>query len=481
MASSCDLKDQIESLQKHIQSIESKNIKILNNIGEYSYVIKFSQFNEYDLNLTIQIPIEIINSNIILHKYGNSQKNSENKIERIQLELQHYFKNLNKSNNWLIDFYLKASEIIQQNFESRKATKSNEATKKEKIEHKNDSDSDQEQTKKSSMKTSEDVINRIFWDQEINKEFITVGYLDRFLGIKEVLFNLFDWGDIVEADMNALAIPKHRIHYFKYKNEIIWNKNTRLDNVFGSTGSNITIHDVIKRLDDINFNILESIEDEKPNKTGRAKAVNNTNSPNYFISLPIKNAKLKENLFNLTNDLADSNQNISKYLIPDTSYHITLCTLRCDSDEELETVKNVMEIFFEDETLIEDYFPIDLKFDSIGEFYNKVLFIKCNCDKIESLEAVKRKLLDKLESVFVNTAGNYYDFIPHLTIFKINKSTKETNTDSVDSLVNKYVWNKYENKQFGNQSINEIHLCKMGNIQELKAYPIEHTVKIGIK
>ena len=80
MASSCDLKDQIESLQKHIQSIESKNIKILNNIGEYSYVIKFSQFNEYDLNLTIQIPIEIINSNIILHKYGNSQKNSENKI-----------------------------------------------------------------------------------------------------------------------------------------------------------------------------------------------------------------------------------------------------------------------------------------------------------------------------------------------------------------------------------------------------------------
>ena len=67
------------------------------------------------------------------------------------------------------------------------------------------------------MKTAGDVRRRIQWDENINKEHITVGYLDRFLGIKECKFGAFDWGDIVLADMGALAIPEHRINYFKYK------------------------------------------------------------------------------------------------------------------------------------------------------------------------------------------------------------------------------------------------------------------------
>ena len=62
--------------------------------------------------------------------------------------------------------------------------------------------------KKCSMKTSEDVLNRIQWDNEINKEYITVGYLDRFLGLKECHFNQFDWGDIVEADLGNILESK---------------------------------------------------------------------------------------------------------------------------------------------------------------------------------------------------------------------------------------------------------------------------------
>ena len=51
-------------------------------------------------------------------------------------------------------------------------------------------------------------------------------------------------------DYTVLAIPKHRTRYFRYKNVKVWDKLSRLDNVFGSTGSKITITDVIEKYEE---------------------------------------------------------------------------------------------------------------------------------------------------------------------------------------------------------------------------------------
>ena len=104
----------------------------------------------------------------------------------------------------------------------------------------------EKQKKKPPMKTATDVINRIQWDEKLNPAQFTVGYLDRFVGIVENSFNSFDWEDVTSVDPNILAIPKHRIQYFKFNDEVVWDKNKRLDCVFGSTGSGMTIIDVIQ-------------------------------------------------------------------------------------------------------------------------------------------------------------------------------------------------------------------------------------------
>ena len=91
------------------------------------------------------------------------------------------------------------------------------------------------------MQTATDVINRIMWDDDFPTEMFKVGYLDRFKGIQEKLFTDFSWEDIASVDdYEVLAIPKHRIQYFKYKNIIVWDKTRRLDKVnyfihFGQT------------------------------------------------------------------------------------------------------------------------------------------------------------------------------------------------------------------------------------------------------
>ena len=90
--------------------------------------------------------------------------------------------------------------------------------------------------KKKSMRTAIDVIQRIQWDDALPTEDFSVGYLDRFIGIQEKKFTDFSWEDIASVDYNVLAIPKHRIQYFKYKDVKVWDKQERMDKVFGSTG-----------------------------------------------------------------------------------------------------------------------------------------------------------------------------------------------------------------------------------------------------
>ena len=58
--------------------------------------------------------------------------------------------------------------------------------------------------------------------------------------IQEESFDRFShWGDLasvaVGTEENILAIPQHRIHYFKYRDTKIWDRDARIDQVFGST------------------------------------------------------------------------------------------------------------------------------------------------------------------------------------------------------------------------------------------------------
>ena len=110
-----------------------------------------------------------------------------------------------------------------------------------------DTDNDMKDTKKPRMRTATDVISRIQWDPELLEEDFFVGYSDRFLGIIEKNFAEFCWEDLSTVGMEMLAIPKHRIQYFKYKMDIVWDRRVQLDKFFGSRGEGVTIHQLIRK------------------------------------------------------------------------------------------------------------------------------------------------------------------------------------------------------------------------------------------
>ena len=91
---------------------------------------------------------------------------------------------------------------------------------------------------------------RIKWDKSLDASKFTVAYEDRFIGIVEKDFRDFDWdSDLASVGPEVLAVPQHRVQYFKYENRVVWKKDTRLDDFFGSTGGGKTIIDVMKEAD----------------------------------------------------------------------------------------------------------------------------------------------------------------------------------------------------------------------------------------
>ncbi len=386
----------------------------------------------------------------------------------LEYEIQAALENTGRNPCSLKVFYEQAKKAVEEKL--KKTSLKNETKSKDKAKKKTESssDDDNQNKKKPSMKKSSDVIHRIQWDTRINKDYIIVGYLDRFLGIKECSFNTFDWGDIVLADIDALAIPQHRINYFKYKNEIIWDKNKRIDNVYGSTGSNQTIYDIIDKLENVEYvPKLDGSDDEPPAKPGKAKP----QDPNYFLSIPIDCSEIKKNFTKLTDDLIENSPEIEEIIIPDSSLHVTLCTLRVDNEASLKEVIKAIEAV----EGLTDCMPIEIEFKAIGSFYDKVLYIKGDCD-MEKLSRFRCTIMDSLHRNNVVLAGNYYDFVPHLTVAKI--SNKNKNLESIEDLVSSELLNSYETFHFGRQSITELHLCKMANIFKSTTYPVDYIFKL---
>lgn len=129
--------------------------------------------------------------------------------------------------------------------------------------------------KKPPLRTAAAVIQRIRWDPRLDPADFSVGYADRFLGVREEPFTAFCWDEPLAAlGPGVLAVPQHRVRYFRFRGRLVWDRASRTDLVFGSgstAGRGPTIldalddgdaHGVDDELDD---GVAHDIEDELGN------------------------------------------------------------------------------------------------------------------------------------------------------------------------------------------------------------------------
>lgn len=78
-----------------------------------------------------------------------------------------------------------------------------------------------------------DIINRITWDPEFERDEYVIGFVDRFEGQLEVSMN--SWK---KETTDEEFIPQHRVLYIRRINgDIVWDRRRRIDKIFLSGNS----------------------------------------------------------------------------------------------------------------------------------------------------------------------------------------------------------------------------------------------------
>ncbi|KAL6091194.1 hypothetical protein STEG23_015444 [Scotinomys teguina] len=126
-------------------------------------------------------------------------------------------------------------------------------------------------SKKPALRTAADVIQRIRWDPRLDPADFSVGYMDRFLGVQEEPFCAFCWDEPLAAlGPGVLAVPQHRVRYFRFRGRLVWDRASRTDLIFGSgsvTGRGPTILDALDSGDEYWPEVALEIPDREKTET----------------------------------------------------------------------------------------------------------------------------------------------------------------------------------------------------------------------
>ncbi|CAF1119202.1 unnamed protein product [Adineta ricciae] len=509
MATTTDNKSISAGQEEEINSLRDyfkDNIRILSSIGQFSYILKI-RADQYDVSLTLQLDSKFSNGIIrVTHSFSieesyptkapeimiTAPRLTPDQILLVQQLLQTYSQTL-ATKPMILSIYTRLLKWFDENKiqtltvnTNNSNTNTNNASISPSPRSPTNSKSissflplnnhtrpaqtdehDAEHAKKSSAKTIDDVLSHLESDTRLDKRFIRIGYFDQHQNLQEKLLHSFDSKTDLPAFTDRQINSKSRIQYLKYANELIWDKESRVDLIFGSTSNQQTISDVIKRHENLSETKTSQneqvIEIDPTLSTKRYLTLTDSlYKPNYLLSIPITDPSLISHYITYREHLLASNPSLfssssSHVFTIDPHYlHLTLLTLRLESPLQIEqcilALKRIQE-----EVHYHCSYPerICLEFNGIDTFHNKTLFVKCQRNaRLENLRTLiierlcEQKQKQKMNEIFF--AGNYQEFVPHIILFKSKRKFLSTYANELNNTI-----------YFGKQLIDALHLSSL--------------------
>ncbi len=311
--------------------------------------------------------------------------------------------------------------------------------------------------KKSSMRSATDVISRILWDGDLPTEQFSIGYLDRFVGIIEKPFATFSWEDIASVGPSVLSIPKHRIQYFKFRDQIVWDKRSQTDNFFGSRGDS-TIDEIVQAL----ANTTEADDPKQPAKnvdndlSPKKKHYDDKDRPTHFLCIHICDEEVVANIRIVQDHILTVSPQLSEGLVSPSAFHITLCMVRLDNDDQITKAKNALEKMKAQFLLL---LPrnVHLLLNGVDNFKDRLVYIKVA--PIAALSKLVGLLIERLQAAGVRTPGNHSEYTPHVTIVKMSRPMQRELSNV--RIAGQALYSKFQDKIMGKQQLKSIDLCSM--------------------
>ena len=190
-----------------------------------------------------------------------------------------------------------------------------------------------------------------------------------------------------------------------------------------------------------------------------------TYKPNYYLSIPITDPVLIENFIKYRDHLLSSYPTYfsSRTNSSDPPHlHVTLLTLRIENSSQIEPFKTVLKRFQEEIRYHCSYpEPLCLEFSGLETFYNKTLYLKCQSNqRLENLRTLivqrfsEEQTKQNLNEIFL--AGNYFEFLPHITLLKCKRKLSPLNLHEIHETF------------FGKQILQSLQLSSIGKSDQVE-------------
>lgn len=337
-------------------------------------------------------------------------------------------------------------------------------------------------TKNINIKTASDVISRVLWDPDIPAEYISVGYIKGYNKINEKPFNSlirndgisYSNDDVNDSSSSSSSASLHdvtHIVYFKYRNDKIWDKNERLDLVFGSTKSSkkIDIRELIvqieKEYNRYQEDFLESDNDDSDESISLPRPSNSPSlqfdscdvRPNYFVAIRITDPDVLKKIGEVKLHMSCNEPKIKDCYMSDNALHITLAMLYLPSKDDVERAVTTLNKCWKQLTELMKK-PITVSLEGLKTFSGFVLYIPVVASS--AFYDLRTQIVNHLKKFKVHVIERL-DFVPHVTLLKLTKSRSEyLDSPNVDSFIR---WYYSKNRRYGTQECNNINLCAIGN------------------
>ncbi|XP_069582118.1 A-kinase anchoring protein 7 isoform X2 [Ranitomeya imitator] len=204
---------------------------------------------------------------------------------------------------------------------------------------------------------------------------------------------------------------------------------------------------------------LETDEDDKSEKKKR---------PNYFVSLPITNVKILDDIKTIQNSVLEKDDRLSSAMIPQGSFHLTLFVMHLATEEEVALATSA---------LLDSKKPIDeilqgnllvLSFCGISDFRHQVTYVNVTN---EACRAALKQIAETTGKIFMEkgiSVTGCKDFVPHLTFMKLSKAPKLRKQGL--KKIEPSLYKDFQAHCFGDDTLTRLDLCSMVKKKQPSGY-----------
>ncbi|XP_060769731.1 A-kinase anchor protein 7 isoform X2 [Neoarius graeffei] len=219
-------------------------------------------------------------------------------------------------------------------------------------------------------------------------------------------------------------------------------------------------------------------ENEEDGENEKKKKKKDNPRPNYFVSIPITNQKIKQGVEEVQAEVLQKDPRLSRALIPVDLLHITLLVTHLSTQEQIDTAALAIEEMQSMLTSLVGGRSLVLPFCGIGHFKQEVAFIQI--EEGEHLSTLTH-IADSVRRAFEEKGipvGDQKDFKPHLTFIKLSRAPK-LRRQGVKKL-DLSLYAAFEQRVFGEENVCTVDLCSMLKKKDADGYyHREKTVTFG--